>query len=134
MVIADAVTVSDGGMQSDADTISVFVADTVSVSVFVRVVHTDETAVVGDDSTVDVIDADRLSFFVVAVDVTRISEGDDATEGDWEEVHAAGAGSIKTMSGEPLLGFIIVSHSITAVWVKVPVILTFDTMFGSMCS
>ena len=82
MVIADAVTVSDGGMQSDADTISVVVADTVSVSVFVRVVHTDETAVVGDDSTVDVIDADKLSFSVVAVVVTTISEEDGTTEVD----------------------------------------------------
>ena len=82
MVVADAVTVGDGGMQSDADTISVVVADTVSVSVFVRVVHTDETVVVGDDSTVDVIDADRLSFSVVAVVVTTISEEDGTTEVD----------------------------------------------------
>ena len=43
-------------------------------------------------------------------------------------------GSTQTMSGGALLGSIVLPHSITAVWVKVPVRLTFDNLFWLMFS
>ena len=100
---------------SDPETVLVVVTQLVDV-------HTDGV-VVGVSSSVAMV--------LTEVVIAALFAGDD--DGAAHCMLGIG-GSTQTMSGGALLGSIVLPHSITAVWVKVPVRLTFDTMFGLMFS